>query len=176
MDKKSKIFFLVLILCIAGSVWFTYYRIVMRQDYIVESQADCDPTSEKCFVYLCDPSTENCTGDVDADTSYYKLSRRKANMIPKCDPTDASCLPFTCGKNETDCEEIFCDAQTVKKGDECNDPQRYVIDHPPVEEENVACDPVADPACAVDPSTETGDSNVSDVPSADPAATSSPQE
>ncbi|MEI7749608.1 MAG: hypothetical protein WCJ25_01245 [Candidatus Moraniibacteriota bacterium] len=174
MDKKSKALFLVLFLSIAAAMAFTYYRIVVRRDYIVEAQTDCDPATEKCFVHHCDPASEECAGDAVADTSYYKISRRKAFMIPPCESGDESCQPFVCDENEADCEVSFCDAQATKNGDECNNPQQYVLDHPPVpEEENVACDPSTDPTCEATPAAETTDKSDASPEGAVPVA---PQE
>ena len=158
---------------IVAAMAFTYYRIVVRRDYIVEAQTDCDPAAEKCFIHHCDPASEECAGDAVTDTSYYKISRRKAFMIPPCDSGDEQCKPFACGVNEADCEEVFCDARTAKNGDECDDPQQYVLDHPPVpEEESAACDPTADPTCEATPETGTADNGT--VP--DEATPVAPQE
>ena len=67
MDKKNKIFFIVVFLLLFGSVGATYLRIVVFKNYIVEAQADCDPETEKCFVWECDPASavegEACSGD-----------------------------------------------------------------------------------------------------------------
>ena len=140
---------------ILASVGFTYYRIMVKRDYVIEAQTDCDPTTEKCFVYHCDPATETCTGDAGQDTSYYKISRRVASLIPNCDPKDENCQPFVCDEGEKNCSETFCNEQTKQKGDECNDPVQYAIDNPPVAEEAsesgddeaVVCDPAQDPTC-----------------------------
>ncbi len=175
MDKKSKIFLAVFFLSIVASIGFTYYQIIVRRDYVIEAQTDCDPAVDKCFVYHCDPAVEKCTGDGEQDTSYYKISRRKANMIPGCDPKDENCQPFVCGENEQNCEEIFCNEQAKQQGEECNDPVRYVIDNPPaaeeeselVDDEASACDSAQDPTCE-DSATSTTD------PATDAAGDNSP--
>ncbi len=149
MDRKSKIFLWIFSLLIVASVGVTYYRIMIKKDYIIEAEADCDPTMEACFVYYCDAETEECTGDEVEDTSYYKLVRRSASKIPLCDPNDETCQPLICEENEKDCEEILCSEQTMQEGDECNDPVQYNLDNP-AEEEEVDCDPEVDEDCAVD--------------------------
>ncbi len=169
MDKKSKILLGVFFLLIAMSIGATYYRIVVRRDYLIENQVDCDPTLEKCFVYHCDPATESCTGNEAEDTSYYKIAKRKANKIPDCDPDkDENCQPFVCGEKEKDCGETFCDEMSKQEGEECNDPVQYVIDNPPVAEEDVVvCDPAQDPTCedpeadTIDPTADVAGDNVS---------------
>jgi hypothetical protein len=154
MDKKSKILIFGLFLILAIAMAVTYYRIIIARDYLIEAQTDCDPTIEKCFIYHCDPTIEECTGDTVSDTSYYKISRRKANHIPLCDPSDESCQPFFCTEGETDCGDTFCSEESKMEGDECNDPEQYIVDNPPIAEEEVLCDSVEDPTCEADMSTD----------------------
>lgn len=144
MDKKNKIFFLVFFLLLFGSVAFTYYRIIIRKDYVVEAQVDCDPASEACFVWECDPDStvegEACTGDSEADIWYYKLTKRNASMVPLCNPDeDETCDPWTCEAGEKDCEEILCNEENkIDQEVECNDPDEYLLNNPPEEEEKEA--------------------------------------
>lgn len=152
MDRKSKIFFIVLGLLIAVSVGVTYWRIMVKKDYIVEGQADCDPTVDKCFVWKCDPKSdvegEKCTGDPESDIWYFQVARRNAAKIPLCDPDkDENCAPWTCGENEKDCSVAFCteDQLEAQYAAECSDPVQYNIDNPP--EAETACEE-GDEACA----------------------------
>lgn len=140
MDKKSKILFAVVGLAIAVSVGVTYWRIMVKKNYIISSQVDCDPAMEKCFVWQCDKTLAEgedgaCTGDPEADIWYYKIAERKAYNIPLCDPEkDETCLPFQCNEGEKDCSETLCDETNVPEGESCNDPEEYVKNNP-VEEE-----------------------------------------
>ena len=139
MEKKSKIFFIILGLLIIGSVFATYYRTVIAKNYIIEAQTDCDPYAQKCFVWECDPAStvegEACTGDAEKDISYYSLIERNASRIPLCDSNDENCKALECGDNEPDCQYIFCDEKTkVTQGVECNDPVEYTKENPPVDE------------------------------------------
>ena len=136
MDTKSKILLGVLLLAIFGSVGATYYRYIIKKDYIVESKIDCDPTVSACFVWQCDPASkvegEACVNDPAVDTSYYALARRNARKVPLCDPEkDTNCKPWECGAGEQECGQTFCDATTkVEQGVECNDPVQYNATHP----------------------------------------------
>lgn len=147
MDKKSKILIIAVLILIAGSVAVTYWRIMIKKDYIISAQTDCDPLSEKCFVWNCDPNSqvegEACTGDAENDTWYYKIIKRKAANIPLCDPNDENCTALTCPEGEKDCEEIFCTE------DICTTPEQYIIDHPEALEEE-ACDPETDEDCVLE--------------------------
>lgn len=147
-EKKwpNILFFVIFGLLIFGSVAFTYYRIVIKRDYLISAEADCDPTSEKCFVYVCDPASEECTGDPEEDTSYYKIMKRKAFNVPLCDPNDENCEALICSEGEVDCSYELCEEENAD-GIECNDPEQYNIDNPP--EEEIECeegdeDPSAD--------------------------------
>lgn len=147
MDKKSKILLAVFFLLIVGSVAFTYYRIMIKKDYLISSQVDCDPYAEKCFIWNCDPESdvegEACIGDPEMDIWYYKIVERNASRIPLCDPeVDEDCEPFLCEAEESECGETLCDAAAVAKGEICNDPEEYTLNNP--EEE---CDPEVDEEC-----------------------------
>lgn len=162
MDRKSKILFLIIGLLIVASVAVTYWRIMIKKDYIIEGQTDCDPYTEKCFVWECDPEStvkgEACTGDPETDIWYFQVARRIAANIPLCDPdTDENCDPWTCAENEPECGVEFCTEENMEAqyASSCNDPVVYTEENP-VEEE--ACDPETDedcePAAECDPATD----------------------
>lgn len=155
MDKKSKIFFIVFFLLIAGSVGVSYYKFIVKRNYIVEAQADCDPYVKKCFVSVCDPSAgEECTGNPEEDTSYYKIIHRNAQNIPLCDPKEEGCDALACPSGEAECEITFCDPTTAEKdGVVCSDPIAYMSEHPI--EENDAVEGDGADATAGDSSEET---------------------
>jgi hypothetical protein len=144
LDRKSKIFFAVLALLIAGSVVITYYKYIVKRDYIIQAATDCDPESEACFVWECDPESlvkgEACTGVPDNDIWYYKNIERNASRMPLCDPNDENCDALVCGENEPDCREVLCNSENVPEGEVCNNPEQYLIDNPP-EEDSEECSP-----------------------------------
>ncbi len=148
--RSSKIFFIIFGLIIAGSVFATFYRTVIAKNYAIEAQTDCDPYTQKCFIWECDPASnvegEKCTGDAQKDTWYYRLIERNASRIPLCDPTDKNCKALECADNEPDCKYIYCDGETkVAQKVECSDPVEYTKENPPKEEsdsttEEVTCE------------------------------------
>lgn len=140
MDKKSKVLLWIFALLIAVSVGVTYWRIMIKKDYIIEAQADCDPALETCFVYECDPEAEECTGNPEEDIWYYKIVRRNAANIPLCDPADENCEALTCPEGEAECEMVLCTDETKEEDQICNDPEQYVLDNPVEEEEAVECE------------------------------------
>lgn len=164
MDRKTKIFFLIIGLSIIGSVAATFYRFMIEKDYVIENQIDCDPSIDRCFVWKCDPASdvegEKCTGDPEKDTWYYQIARRKAANIPLCNPDgDENCDSWTCSEGEKDCATTFCDDQTkIAQEVDCSDPEQYSLDNP-IEKEATCAN--GDDAC-VSPSISS-DNEVQDM-------------
>ncbi len=134
-NKKSKIIIIIFGLLIVGAVALTYWRIMIKKDYIIEAQTDCDPYTQSCFIWKCDPNSnvegEGCTGDAENDIWYYNIVKRNASRIPLCDLKDENCQALVCGENEPECEQIFCNDENKKEqGVECNDPVKYTEENP----------------------------------------------
>ncbi|MDP1620301.1 MAG: hypothetical protein Q8L11_01095 [Candidatus Moranbacteria bacterium] len=173
--RTERIFFLVFILLIVGSIGVTYWKIMVKRDYVIVAQADCDPYEEKCFVHICDPDPaadgEWCMGDPEEDTWFTKNISRMAYNIPDCDPNGEDCTALVCGEGEDNCSYELCDETNVPEGDTCNDPVQYAIDNP-AEEEDSECDPEVDDCAAsedveCDPEVE-GDCDVEEEVECDP--------
>jgi len=122
---------------------------MIKKDYVIEASVDCDPYSEACFVWECDPESdvegESCTGDPEEDIWYFKIARRNASRIPLCDPnTDENCQPFLCDDpsdaeagGEEECEEELCTEENMEGyyATSCNDPVAFTEENP-IEEED----------------------------------------
>lgn len=148
--RANKIFWLIFGLLIAGSIFATYWRIIVKRDYVIVAQAECDPYTEKCFTHICNPDPEvdgECTGDVAEDTWYTKNLHRVAYNIPECDPEDENCRALMCEENEKDCFYEFCNQTNLPEGDTCNDPEQYTKDNP-IEENKEEC-VLNDEDCAI---------------------------
>lgn len=115
---------------------------MMKRDYVIQAQIDCDPETENCFIWRCDPMSleegEECTGVPDNDIWYYKIFNRNAKNIPGCDPKDENCTAYVCEEGEKDCSEELCTPENVPDSEECNNPEQYLLENPP-EEETVEC-------------------------------------
>ncbi len=126
MDKKSKIFFSVLFSIIFIVAVFSFYKFYILKDYYIMSEADCDPATEKCFIYECDPVDDSeCPENPDERISYYKFIEKKASAIPVCDPNGSDCPPLICQAGE-DCTETLCDEATKTEDEQCSDPSEYL--------------------------------------------------
>jgi len=118
MDKKSKILLWILILAAIVSVGITFYKTIIKKDYLISEQISCNPQIESCFVSRCDPTIdEGC--ELDESTTYYKIIEKKAANILLCDPNSESCSELTCGLDEGDCTITLCKPEN-KDGLECS--------------------------------------------------------
>lgn len=128
---------------ILASFGATYYRYMVKKDYIVQAQTDCDPYSEACFVWNCDPDSteegEMCTGNPDEDTWYFKVINKNASQIASCDANDENCDALVCAQNEPDCEFVFCNPENMEENyaSSCIDPAKYTLENPI--EEDIVC-------------------------------------
>jgi len=137
-DRRSKILFAVLAIAIVGLAAASFVRFIVLRDYIIETQVDCDPSLEACFMWECDPESEEdgemCTGNPEEDTWYYKIIRKNAMNIPICNSAADECEPITCIKGELECEYILCE-ENNEGGVLCSDPADFNED---TEAENVS--------------------------------------
>ncbi len=135
MGKSSRVFFLVAFILITGSIVVTYYRFFIARDYVVQEEVGCDPYTEACFIFVCDPLVdEECTGDSSEDTSYYKLMDRVAKNAPLCEVGDETCDTSVCSPGETECYFTLCDPETIRASESCNDPMVYAREHSEAED------------------------------------------
>ena len=122
-NKGNKIFYIVLVLLIAISVGVTFYKIVILKNYQIVAQVSCDPTTEKCFVTECDPTT-NDTCSASSTISYYKNISKKANTIYLCEQTveKLGCNEeLSCTKGESYCSYTYCDPSNLAEGEKCSE-------------------------------------------------------
>lgn len=125
MDKKSKIFLLVFFGLIIAVIGISFYKYFVAKNYFIKAETACDPATEKCFAYTCDPEEDaECPEDEAERVSYYKYVEKKAFKINQCDAATQDCNNPICEPGE-DCKVILCDESTVSEGEECNDPAKY---------------------------------------------------
>lgn len=142
LSRAERLFFISFFVIIGVVVIVTFFRYFIWQDYYVKAETDCDPATEKCFIYTCDPETEeDCPEDEAERISYYKYILKKAYSFSSCDSESSDdCPPPVCSPGD-DCREILCDENTVGEDEECNDPEKYLEEQAQLEEESEECDP-----------------------------------
>ena len=132
MNRKSKILLWIFILLILLSVSATFYKTVILQDFVVYNEIDCDPSSENCFVWTCNPvidGADACTRNPDDDTWYYKIAYRNAQNINLCNSEEnETCDPYACTEFENDCMQITCSNEALieyERDGKCSGPDYY---------------------------------------------------
>lgn len=93
----------------------SYYRFIVKNDYLVSYEAPCDENLNSCFI--------GCTDETCSETYTYLLVERKANELNKICGNDVSECPLakSCIKaNDNSCRLTYCD-ETVDT--ECSTPR-----------------------------------------------------
>lgn len=121
---KNRIFFFGLFFLIFTSVGITYYRYIVSLDYFVLLETVCDPVTESCFFYECDPNAEDaeCSENPEDDSYYYKKIQKKAYALQSCGEDLKGCAEIICAEGEKDCTEIQCDISLEESGGVCYGP------------------------------------------------------
>jgi len=103
---KKKIFILVLILLIVGSVLVTYFKMVVYKNYQITAEVSCEPGVGECF------TRETDEGDIE----YYKVISKKASTIDICQNTEEKIgcgEELQCVENEEECFYEYCSDDTM---------------------------------------------------------------
>lgn len=118
----SRLITITILLSTVVSIGMVYRQYIVKGHFLVKYKVPCDQTADNCFIHDCDESLDECTGDVEQDTSYYTLMYRLANNIPSCEDDSSNCQEFTeCGDSEEGCRKIFCDESVSQiEGAECS--------------------------------------------------------
>jgi hypothetical protein len=122
MDKKTKILSIIFIAAIMVSAFATYYKVIIKNDFIISGEAECDPKIEKCFARPC--GSENECDNSGAKFSYYKIINKNFKDVA-CGPNNENCSVLECEEGDKNCEEILCDENNIGEGEECNDPSAH---------------------------------------------------
>lgn len=125
MDKKSKLLLWFMFFLLVSSVAASYWRTMIRRNFPITVQAGCNPEVESCFLVVCDPEIEECSGKPIEDNSYFKLVTKSASLIPECNPAGGNCPEIKCEAGEQKCEETLCDPNNLAEGEMCSSPEEY---------------------------------------------------
>lgn len=108
---KDYFFSLILVASIIVVSIFSFYRFIIKQDYIVSYEGKCEITSNNCFL--------ECDNDSCTENHYYsKMQKYAPDLYNECgkDITDCAnaniCLP-----NDQKCSITYCDPEN--DGDTC---------------------------------------------------------
>lgn len=103
---------LALIPLLLISLFLSYNRFVVENDYVVAYEGDCDPATESCFV--------GCEDDACAEQYYYTtIEKHAAELREVCGTDITDCEEaYSCQETDAYCEVTYCDAST----DDCYGP------------------------------------------------------
>ncbi len=132
MDKKAKIVFFLFILSVLVLVFSLYNKHFLDKEYLIFAEIPCDPSSESCFVSMCNPDEEECSGVLEEDTTYFKKLEKHAWQIPSCDPNEESCLVAQCDAKDAGCGITLCSSDE----DECSSPEDFLVPEESFESDN----------------------------------------
>lgn len=119
-DWISKFLVAGIVFISLSSIMVTGYKYFFEQDYLVQATVDCDPSSEKCFVSICNNEEEECSSIPEENISYYKIFEQSAKNLPACSFGEV-CGEMVCETSEG-CVEIFCNEDLfLEIGDKCSD-------------------------------------------------------
>jgi hypothetical protein len=109
--QSKFLFYLLTLLCIAA-VAASFYRFVVRNDYVVEYEGDCDPSENACFI-----GTDEETGEA---YYYVKVQKYAPELYAECGPDVVGCESASvCLPTDTRCSVTFCSADTLLEDEQC---------------------------------------------------------
>lgn len=117
-------FYSIILLVIIVSV-ISYYRFIIKDDYIVGYEGECDPAIESCFV--------GCEDDECIDEYYYsKVQKYAPDLFSECGPDITDCVEASvCLPTDQECSVIYCDPEI--DGDACSVPVSVTVDEPSID-------------------------------------------
>lgn len=117
MSPEGKIYIGLFFIVITCFFSISFYKIIIKKDYLVFAEIPCDISTQSCFIRDCNQDYERCTHD---DKLIYTIIQKKAYRIPKCDPYLGECDHILkCKKGEPDCKIITCDPQNLSEDQTC---------------------------------------------------------
>jgi len=124
-SKKTLIFNILFLLTILFFVSVTFYKIVIVKNYQMISQVSCNPQTESCFLYKCNPDVD---GECPQENIYYKYISKNASTIDTCEKTeqkDGCKEELSCVTGESSCYYEYCDQSMLEEGEKCSDLKNY---------------------------------------------------
>jgi hypothetical protein len=116
MDKSSKILLFIISITVIAVVIATAYKFVIKKDYLISIETQCNTETETCFYRDCSNS-DDCPPN---QLEYYKVVTLSAADIDGC--LEDSCVS-ACASGSISCEELSCGESDE---DECVSPEQTI--------------------------------------------------
>ena len=106
MKYYNNFHFYILAFLVTLFIVASYYRFVVKQDYVVGYEGACDPIVESCFI--------GCEDDDCTEEYYYsKMQKYAPDLYAECGESIIECeLASICLPEDRNCSIIYCDAET----------------------------------------------------------------
>lgn len=106
MTKKFLLSLLVFALTMTAVIAFTYHRVFIVKDYVIQYSVACDPTVEYCYEEDC--AEEEC------EPYYYSVIQKEArDLFDACGSDMDGCAESQfCAPTDSFCEITTCDPET----------------------------------------------------------------
>ena len=113
---RDHIFALILIIGIVFVVVFSYYRFMVKHDYVVGYQGVCDPATGKCFM--------SCEDDACTKPDYYsEMKKYEPDLYNECGKDITNCdMANVCLPTDRKCSVTYCNSITSDKDNPCQTP------------------------------------------------------
>lgn len=113
---RNHFFFFILILGTAFVVVFSYYRFMIKHDYLVGYQGSCDPSTGKCFM--------SCEDDACTKVDYYTEMRKyEPDLYKECGEDITNCdTANVCIPTDHKCSITYCNKSTSDQDNPCQTP------------------------------------------------------
>lgn len=100
---KNNFFTLVILLAVITVVILCYNRFIVRHDYIIGYESECDPAIQSCFI--------GCEDDTCTEEYYYAKAQKYApDLLSECGKDITDCeFANMCLENDRFCSIIYCD-------------------------------------------------------------------
>lgn len=96
---SKHIFLFIIVLCIIITVIVSFYRFIVKNDYMVYYEGTCDPYMQSCF--------ESCDGEC---TYYMKVQKYAPDIYAQCGKDITNCESANiCLSNDRKCSITYCD-------------------------------------------------------------------
>ena len=106
--KSEKLLTIILFILVLSSISIAFYKYIIKQNYIIESESTCDPATQVCFERNCDTDLgSNACNDGSYNLKYFNLIKRSASDVGNCDDTDTLCASACTLENG--CTLLTCD-------------------------------------------------------------------
>jgi len=97
-------------------VVFSYYRFMVKYDYVVGYQGSCDPATGKCFM--------SCDDDACTKPDYYSEMRKyEPDLYKECGQDITNCdAANVCLPGDRKCSITYCNDKTSDDDNPCQTP------------------------------------------------------